>query len=461
MRAPLPLLGLALLGGCTFLLELDGPARLVEAADVGPAADGPAPPDAEPDAAPPEDAARDASTPDVAFEDAGPMQVLVTDLRGGGGEHDGTRWEGRALRLLPGRSSGTFTSRIFAVDAPVRWDRVRWWPSLAYGRPLPDGGGAEAGYPAGNLDMRSNVLLLHLDDPAFLTGEAVSETSGAGHRVEVLGNEAAASRGVFGGGLSLGLPDRLSVSSDHPAFRFGTEDFTWSTFVRTTGCEASNHVLMGGENPTPGAEGPGTHMWLGCQVSDDCEGGEGLGGTQRPAGGPTVNACAAATYADGRWHHVALVKAGHTPGELRWLVDGEVALVSGPVDFGEARFDLDGGLPFTVGAFPRGEYDTEGTFDEIALWHRALSTEDVEAIACRGLCRASVQVRACVTPGCDADPPFGPDLTDDFSRDDGVVERAIALGPARYIQYRVNLTGQGALSPQLLRVELAGQPEAP
>ncbi|MEZ4466152.1 MAG: LamG domain-containing protein [bacterium] len=457
MRA-VPLIAL-IATGCTFLLDLEGPARLVPTPDAGPTAEVGPPVDAAPDALAPDAAAVDAGEPDVAFVDAGPMQVLVTDLRGSGGTHDGTRWEGRSLRLMAGRSSGTFTSRIFAVDDPVRWDRVRWWPALAYGRPLPDGGGAEAGYPAGNLDMGSNVLLLHLDDPAFLTGETVFETSGAGHRVEVLGNEAAASRGVFGGALSLGLPDRLAVPSGHPAFRFGDADFTWSLFVRTEGCDGSSQVLMGGESPTPGANGPGTQMWLGCPVSDECA--AGLGGVMRPAGGPTVAGCGERHYADGRWHHVALVKEGHRPGTLRWWLDGEPAGQSGAVDFGDNLFDLDGGLPFTVGAFPRGDTDTEGTFDEIALWHRALSAEDVEAIACRGLCRASLQVRACVTPTCEADPPFGPDLVDDFAGAEGVVELPIALGPSRYVQYRINLTGQGSLSPQILRVELAGRPERP
>lgn len=445
------------LAACTVLLDIEGPPRTVTAVDGAVDA---APPDVEPPTGPPDAAAAppdaqppDAQPLDAQIADAGPRQVVVTDLRGSEGTHDGTTWEGRFLRLADGRAAGTFTSQVFEVDVPTRWRAVRWFPWLAYGKPLPDAGARDRGYPGGGVDMQDNVLLLHLDEPDF--AEEIGEASGSGHQIEGSGEAVA---GVFGGALELPRGEHVAIASDHPAFRFGDGDFTWLLFVRSTACRGDgNEVLLGGERPRMGA--PGTHMWLGCQVGALCAGPRGLGGTQRADGGPAVNVCAPADYTDGRWHQVAVVKQGHRPGQVRWYLDGTEVAVSDPVDFGENRFDLVGGFPFMIGAFPRDGYETEATFDEVAIWHRALDAFEIERIAARGLARLTIQVRACVTADCSDDPPFGPDLLDDFASAEGVALHPLELGPSRYLQYRVNLAGTGAVSPQLLRVELVGQPE--
>ena len=437
------------LTGCSFVLDLEPPARMIgidgDVTDGG--TDGPSAGDAA-------DVPSDAAPPDVAFVDAGPDRVVVSDLRGIGGTHDGTVWEGRALRLEDGRTAGSFTSQVFSVETPVRWTRLRWWPWLAYGRPLPDGQTRDHGYPGGDVDMAANVLLLHLDEVRPLEG--IADGSGQGHTPQGVGDGISVGRGIFGGALGLTESAYLAVDADDPAFRFGINDFTWGLFVRTPGCPGPNNaVLMGGEAAQLQL---GTHMWLGCQVGGICTGAEGLGGTLRGTEGPTMNLCAETSHADGRWHHVALVKQGHTPSVAVWYIDGREVLRSDPVDFGAARFDLAADLPFTIGGFPRPGYATEGAYDEVAIWHRALSREELERIATRGLGRLSVQVRACVTSDCSDDPPFGPDLIDDFVGDDDVAEQVIALGPSQHLQYRVNLTGQSGLSPRLLRVELEGEP---
>lgn len=441
----------ALLTGCTALIDLEGPPRPVLPIEVG---DAEAPEVAPPSGPPPQDAA---VAIDALYVDASPAQVIVTDLRGMEGTHDGTAWNGRALQLEEARTAGTFTSQVFEVEAPVRWHTLRWHPWLAYGKPLPDARGRDEGYPGGGVDMQGNVLLLHLDDVDF--AEEIVETSGAGHAVRGSGDGLEPGQGVFGGSAELVRGDRLEVPSDHPAFRFEDLDFTWMTFVRSSACDGlANEVLMGGENPRADMGPPTNHLWLGCMVGVRCSSTRGLGGTVRALDGPTASGCAPVPYTDGRWHQVALVKTGHRPATLRWYLDGQQVAASEALDFGESRLNLDGTFPFTIGGFPRDRFNTEGALDEIALWHRALSEDELKIIAARGLGRLSVQVRACVTADCSEDPPFGPDLVDDFTATDGIVTHPIELGPSRHIQYRVSLVGALGLSPRLLRVELVGAP---
>jgi len=81
--------------------------------------------------------------------------------------------------------------------------------------------------------------------------------------------------------------------------------------------------------------------------------------------------------ADGKWHHVALVKDGKT---LRLVVDGEV----------DKEGSLDGGpdvaehvlkLGHTADNFPRGQAGLAGDLDQVCLFARALSPKDVRAAA--------------------------------------------------------------------------------
>ncbi|MCB9539217.1 MAG: LamG domain-containing protein [Myxococcales bacterium] len=461
MLRPL-VIGLAL-SGCSLTLELDAPGPTI-VSDLGAAADLDAAPDAARDAAAPPPKPRvDASPPpvaDAALPDAEPFDaapppdaalapVTERDLVGAGGRGDGARWDEAGLRLAADADVGVFVSRPFVARPGLRWRTLRWRPHLPYGRPLPDGGAVEAAFTGGAADMRDNVLLLHLDD-GLRGGEALVDASPRGTTGVVEGAPGAAP-GLFGGGGRLGRTDRLALPSEQPAFDPGEGDFTWALFVRSEPCVGRNNVWMGGEDADAGRR----HLWLGCQIGAPCaDDGTGLGGAVRDVAGTVIDICGEAAVGDGGWHHLALVKRGHRPGRVVYLFDGEPVVQSEEVAWA-GGFGLDGGRPFTIGGFPVGEYWAAGDIDEVAIWHRALSDDEVRGIAARGLASAQVEVRVCADAGCGEVGPF---VTLEGA-DDGPGWLGAALPePAAYVQYRVVLGRHAGPSPVVWGVELTAAP---
>lgn len=459
MLRPL-VIGLAL-SGCSLALELDAPGPTI-VSDSGPSVVLDAAPEATGDAdAPPPKPRADALPPpvdatpaDAGRRDAAPppdaalAPVTERDLVGAGGRGDGARWDEGGLRLVVDADVGVFLSRPFAARPGLRWRTLRWRPHLPYGRPLPDAGEVEAAFTGGAADMRDNVLLLHLD-VGLGDGEALRDASPWGTQGTVNGALGAAP-GLFGGAGRLGRADHLALPSDQPAFDPGEGDFTWALFVRSEPCAGRNNVWMGGEN----VEGR-VHLWLGCQIGAPCEGeGTGPGGVVRDAEGTLVDLCGAAALDDGAWHHLALVKQGHRPGRVDYVLDGEVVAGREGVEWA-GGFGLDGTRPFTIGGFPTGSYDAAGDVDEVAMWHRALSTEELRAMAARGLAAARVEVRTCADAACAEGGAF---VALDGG-DDGPGWLGAALPePAPFVQYRVALSRHAGPSPVVWAVELTAAP---
>lgn len=384
------------------------------------------------------------------------MQEDLVDDRAAdfaGGTFLGTRLVGDRVELDEGERAGDFVSRVHdsTVDGAT-WAVVGWTPGAPYGKPLPDGGAAEAGYPAGALDMADNVLLLHLDG-------ALIDSSPVGSPVDSVG-PAAFVEGRFGDALDDG-PDgyvRTAVDGPDSVFNFGTGSFSWSVWARSTAACPGNAVYMGIENPGTGLR---PHLWLGCTPIDDGPLGT-VGDTFCSTRGET-NDCAQATgeapLTDGGWHHMAIVKAGHEAATVTAYLDG-VAVGETDASFVNPIV-FDTGVEFALGAFSAATFPAEGVFDEAAVWRRALDADEVRALYARGVLRLSLQVRACDEPTCNGVEFFGPG-GDPAS---GFVDPAGALTPpdqlptdlvGRYVQYRVRLeTDDPARSPAIHRVRVA------
>jgi hypothetical protein len=220
---------------------------------------------------------------------------------------------------------------------------------------------------------------------------------------------------------------------------------------------------MGIENPDTGLR---PHLWLGCTSLDGDGGAVGtLGDTfcsTRGAMSDCANANGSRVLTDGAWHHMAIVKSGHSPATLSSYLDGELqgsspAAYSNPIVF-------DDGTEFAIGAFSKGTYPADGVFDEVAVWRRALSADEVLALYRRGAERLTLQVRACEDPQCDGVPFAGPAA--DSAR--SFVDPKGGLGPpdaqalaasGRYVQYRAHFeTSDPSASPALYGVKIARAP---
>jgi hypothetical protein len=407
------------------------------------------------------DAGSDAST----SGGSGEFVFTDDDLDGefGAGVFVGCDWSGEAVQLSADEPQGVFTSRIFDATESVRWDSITWSPVGPYGKPLPDGGVVETGYVDPPPSDEGLMLLLHLDGDRVGLGDALPDDSGRGNDAQVLGFESPiTTEGRFQGAVRFSTANYASIPTPPGGdLQFGEDDFTWSMWIRTTSAcsgatTASNQVYMGIEDP----DAPdNAHMWLGCLRPETSEcpspaGGGGRAGglfSTRLSASEESAVCGTTDIVDGQWHHIALVKQDHPAATLTLWVDGQIEDQASPELVADYTFDDN--PDFGIGAFSAGAFQASTTLDEVAIWRRALSPDEVLAVYRRGAVRLVVGVRVCEDPGCSDGSAFTGGLIDP---PDAVSPGSVLPLPAdllgRYFQYRVELFGDPALS-------LSGRPE--
>jgi hypothetical protein len=400
---------------------------------------------------------------------SGAVELRDDALRGEfeAGTMRGVEWAGDRLTLSPAATQGTFTSRVFDAGAPAQWQTVQWQPDGPYGKPLPEGGGAEVDYLADAVDMAGNVLLMHFDGQgAWEDGLEVQDDSGAGNHGLVVsgGGPIGLVPGVFGTALDDHALSRISISTaDAPGLAFGEDDFTWSLWFRMNEACVSNHVYMGVDDSDDRIDVT-PHLWLGCtdDAWTECAGevtAPRVGGVLRSVHDDSSDGgyyCSASAIDGDVWRHVVVVKQGHAQSLLSIYVNGALENEA-EVDFA-APLEYPNEPDFAIGAFSRGTYPAVGVFDEAAVWRRALGPEEVAAVYRRGAMGLQVSVRACSDAACADDPPFGPAQVDP--------PQALAPGTelplpellqGRYVQYRLELSGDGqGPGPALRSVAVRG-----
>lgn len=397
------------------------------------------------------------------------------------GSFSGTRLDGEHLSLIAGNTDGTFVSRVFDSGAAERtWSRLEWTPGGPYGVALPDGGGRES-YLADGADMSANILLLHAELAGALGVNApLADSSGRGNDPFVVGAALSPAAGVFGAGFADSFASRLAVDLAQPEtaddFSTGADDFTWSLWLQTDqaclGADSlGNDTYMGADDDR---ETGGAHLWFGCAraISEGCPAGGPengrLGGTLISVSGDQTDGggyCGTRQITDGQWHNLVLTKSGHAPATIETWIDGSPDF-TGTIMF-NAPIVFDAGKPFNIAGEPTPR-ETAGTFDEIAIWRRALAPAEVRAHYLRAVKQLRLQVRICAEPDCADDPAFvgpGSDPAASFV-DPGGGAASPAIGASldgvrgRYLQYRATFTGVAAPdgSPALHAVRLTLAP---
>lgn len=408
--------------------------------------------------------------------DAGQVVTFVDDEASDfeAGALENLEFDGDRLRLGPDLLVGQMESRVFDAGASARWPRIRWTPARPYGKPLADGRGQDVGYEAGRIDMAENVLLLHFDDTDPLaSGASAADSSGRGNDALVTTDRPVdLVAGVFATAVDDTVPSRLAVNGASPDLQFGAEDFTWSVWIKASApCQESdsNDAYIGGEE----LASPRTHVWTGCLLSTgtSCAPGSQNG---RPAAVVCSNQpddcvilCGTSNLPDGRWHHLAMRKSGHPDTEVTLWFDGQVE-GRGTTKLADVLAFADG-TDLGVGHFaapPARDTDAQGALDELAIWRRGLSDDELRDLHLRGAVRLRFQARICEEPDCSDDPAFvGPDGSSASFYEDATDAPAAAavdlegLAEGRYFQYRAEFeTLATAPSPELLRVEVDARP---
>lgn len=221
-------------------------------------------------------------------------------------------------------------------------------------------------YEGGPVDARDEIRFtrftedhLGFRDPV---GPTTKDTSGTHADAYALGGPALTG-GKFGTGLDLdGVDDYLRVPYDRDQLP-GDGDLTYTAWFRygaNTGQQAL--LWLGGMGSTA------PQLWLRGEPASNR-----MVALMTTAQG-TSSIATTAAYNDDQWHHVALRKAA---GQLTLWVDG-VQAATGPAVAGS----LSERVSFQVHLGERQDYlqRFDGTFDEIRLYRRALTTAELDQV---------------------------------------------------------------------------------
>lgn len=238
-------------------------------------------------------------------------------------------------------------------------------------------------------------LAIPISANATLTGwwqfDDLTDSSGNGHNVTLHG-DASLGAGAFGGGLVLdgdGDWGDVASSADHQFLQ--GEDFTITLFFNSTDSDNNNGLVTKGYANNP--RDPGGYFLLQVVGTNlfEFDSRSGAGATPRfrtGAIGPNI--------ADGNWHNITAVR-DYTANEFRSYIDGTLL----HTQVLNASTGGDWGMGVNSEALTFGDHldrFTLGSFDDIAIWRRALSPEEIALIAENGVASTIGEVAVFFTP---------------------------------------------------------------
>jgi hypothetical protein len=204
------------------------------------------------------------------------------------------------------------------------------------------------------------AALWHFDEGAGLTA---ADASGGGNDATLIG--ARWGEGRLGrSSLDCSGPGGRAVVANNPRLDFGAGDFTISAWIRTGSTRNTPNVMV--KWPLQG--NTGLHAGLAVGLIQPA-----IAQFKAYSGTESVHV-EGVGVADGRWHHLVGRK---TTGLLVLYVDG-APTGSQP----HALVSITNGEPLQIGGFGSSSvYDFDGLIDEAALWSRALTDQEIAALA--------------------------------------------------------------------------------
>ncbi|RYZ74391.1 MAG: hypothetical protein EOP09_00490, partial [Proteobacteria bacterium] len=410
-------------------------------------------------------------------------------------------------------SAGYSVSRVMdSFVGTTNWTGFNWTTTKPFGKEIPDYNSGVQNESAANYNALSNasihqdlVGLYHLNEATAASapgGTYFKDSSVSANHGGYIAQSGGANVLVFNQpgrlGKSLYFPGNGAVNlGTSTALDFGNNSFTVAAWFKT---HKKDVRLIGSKN---GYTNTGTDLAL------DASGNVFFG-----VGCPsnlTENDCPYAVttsknYADGMWHHAVGVTDKTTNG-LRIYVDGNLstivlflhhgsncATLSGTTELNIASCTTNGNRSstgFYLGTLASWTYPLTGYLDEVAMWKRVVSGNDIAELYRRGANRLNFQVRSCSTASCTgvawqgmngtADSFFSelnnnsaPHTVDGYALPGApsvtfADHVGVSIGANRYFQYQYvmesdddaalnqcNYTGGGACSPELRTVTVAG-----
>ncbi|MBU0471957.1 MAG: LamG domain-containing protein, partial [Nanoarchaeota archaeon] len=323
---------------------------------------------------------------------------------------------------LNNSNTGFFFSQVFNAGKNVSWLNISWSRS-ALGN-LPSDGQIEKN----GANMTGNVLLMHLDE----TSGDIVDHSGNNNDATNIGVDYSQS-GKIGYSMYFNGTGAVLESSSY-TYNF-QEELTLAAWFKYVGSGSGSPRLI--EISSSGDYDShclavdldaSVRAWVECD--DDVR---------------KAQADDSTTYNDGKWHY--LVYTYDNPDGTIYVDGNEKATASGDCN------NLDDGVYLAIGSVSEGsgvyDYDDhsfDGYIDEVAVWNRSLSQEEILYNYMRGMQRLNITVRSCNNSQCS-----NTDWNETF--DDSPVELNVVQN--QYFQYKINFeTKNISYSPKMYNVTI-------
>lgn len=313
-------------------------------------------------------------------------------------------------------SEGEFTSRLFDTGFNSQWNNISWINN-AIGE-LPANQTIETKYGKGNINMTGNVLLFHLNEASG----TIIDYSGNGHNGTENGGATYGAYGKFNTALEFdgnddyidtGLSDDLSAEG------------AFSVFAWVKDIQSGNNYVISQRHSIP-PSGYASDWILGYQNG-------GLWFRSSTIDGSNL-------ISDGKWHLLGFTFDGTT---ARLYIDSDSKGAVTPTGFSGYG---------SVKLMTRGDATssfTSGKMDEVSIWNRSLSSDEILDLYKRGILRLNVTARSCDDSDCDTETWIN--LNESSSQN----LKSQGIQDNQYFQYRFNLeTDNKSYSPELYNITI-------
>ncbi len=293
----------------------------------------------------------------------------------------------------------TFPSRQGAFVSPVLEDtngsiKALSWISLRpTGRALPDDRGNESS-AIDAVNMAGNVALYHLNEASW-TGAAgeVKDSSGLNNHGAAVGDAGVTKSGIFSGAGAFSEESCVLIP-DAPSLR-PTTSVTYAAWFASRAPNVASQGIISKRIDYQSSSSFTLYLDTDSRLYVDID-----TENERFPG--------AAVVEPNRWYHAAVVFDGSKPQNerVRLYVNGALDTVASESATSISPFTS----PLALGCLPlpsaNGLQSLQGALDEVAIFNRSLSSDEVGALYRRGASRLSAQYRGCIDSTCSTNPPW-------------------------------------------------------
>jgi len=385
------------------------------------------------------------------------------------GSYSNTIYTDGGVTLLSGSNYAVYTSPVFDAQKDINWASLSWIASAPFGKELLNNKQIEAGYPNYNTNMTDNYALYHFNEASTAMKSDSSGNGYDGQCYQSCGvnlktfnyapyfageNPAYYANGNFRKNhivLHRNSPAvNLGMDSSFPRKNFTVAAWVYPVLYAVT----SSPELLYPPNGVGVVIGQKNSWALALQRTGS------VSAIAAPCLGEGYRFAGSGVTRD-KWSHVAFTYDGTN---ILVYINGVLVDTRscGNIDDFPANPDDE----MRIGTMAGANTDFTGWMDEVAIFRKTMSADEIKSLYARGAGLVYFQVRACTTANCaDNSTYVGPNgtastyFTELLNSTTGLPSFSLSSSTGkRYFQYRASLYDYsgGTLAPKLTNITVGG-----